>query len=63
MNNEQQQIIDEAYQNYFKNAIIGDIVDSYYEPATDKWHLYNRQEFIDRCKKDEKFSDKWGIED
>ena len=30
----------DCFTNYEKNAVIGDIVDSHYEPATDKWHLY-----------------------
>jgi hypothetical protein len=62
MNNEQyQQIIDEAYENYQKNAVVGDVIDSHYEPATNKWHLYNNEEFIDNIKKDDMFAKKWGV--
>ena len=62
MNNEQyQQIIDEAYENYQKNAVVGDVIDSHYEPATNKWHLYNNEEFIDKIKKDDRFAQKWSV--
>lgn len=62
MNNEQyNQIVDEAYKNYEKNAVIGDVVDSHYEPAIDKWHLYIKEEFIDKIKIDGEFAKKWGL--
>lgn len=54
-------IIDETYKNYVKKAVLGDILNSHYEPATDKWHLYNKEEFIDRIKTHSKFSEKWGL--
>jgi hypothetical protein len=60
MNNEQQQIIDDAYENYEKNAVVDDVVDSHYEPATNKWHLYNKEEFISKIKIDDRFAKKWG---
>jgi thymidylate synthase len=40
----------DAYKNYEKNAVIGNVNDSHYEPATDKWHLYNKEEFINKIK-------------
>ena len=61
MNNEQQELLDEAYENYEKNAVVRDVVDSHYEPATDKWHLYNKEEFINKCKTDPEFSERWGL--
>jgi len=61
MNNEQQELLDEAYENYEKNAVVRDVVDSHYEPATDKWHLYNKEEFINKCKTDTEFSERWGL--
>ena len=60
MNNEQQHIIDDAYDNYEKNAVVGDVVDSHYVPATDKWNLYNKEEFISKIKTDDRFAKKWG---
>jgi len=52
----------DAYKNYEKNAVVGDVIDSYYEPSTDKWHLYNKEELIDKIKTDEvtEFAKKWG---
>ena len=60
MNNEQG-LLNEAYENYEKNAVVRDVVDSHYEPATDKWHLYNKEEFINKCKTDTEFSQRWGL--
>jgi hypothetical protein len=60
MNSEQQQIIDEVYENYEKNAVVGDVVDSHYVPATDKWNLYNKEEFISIIKTNDRFAKKWG---
>jgi hypothetical protein len=53
--------IDKAYRNYEKNAVVGDVIDSHYEPARDKWNLYNKEEFINIIKKNNKFSEKWGL--
>ena len=61
MNNEQKELLDEAYENYEKNAVVRDVVDSHYEPATDKWYLYNKEEFINKCKTDPEFSERWGL--
>jgi hypothetical protein len=61
MNNEQQELLDEAYKNYEKNAVVGDVVDSHYVPATDKWNLYIKEEFIGKIKIDDRFAKKWGL--
>jgi thymidylate synthase len=50
----------DAWARYEKNAVVGDVVDSHYEPATDKWHLYNKEEFISKIKTDDEFASKWG---
>jgi len=50
----------DAFKNYETKAVVGDIIDSHYEPATGKWHLYNKEEFITMIKKNERFCDKWG---
>jgi hypothetical protein len=60
MNNEQQELLDEAYKNYEKNAVVGNVVDSHYVPATDKWNLYIKEEFIGKIKIDDRFAKKWG---
>ena len=49
MNNEQQQIIDEAYENYYE-----------YMRDDRQWEL-DKEEFINKCKTDSDFSQKWGL--
>jgi hypothetical protein len=58
MSNEQQQIIDEAYENYEK----------WWEPYVvpvdydiDGIPYYSKEEFIDKCKTNPEFSEKWGL--
>lgn len=52
--------VGDAFRNYEKNAVVGDVIDSHYEPATNKWHLYIKEEFIHCIKKDQRFAKKWG---
>ena len=73
MNNEQQQIIDEVYNNYlnkvknyttedlFYNALsgVGDIIEGMLSPYTRDFRPYTREEFIDKCKTEEALSLKW----
>ncbi len=57
MNNEQQQIIDEAYENYcesFENQTL--IEQNSFD--TDPMNQYM---FINKCKTDKEFSEKWGL--
>jgi hypothetical protein len=66
MNKEQQELVGEAYDNYFGNF--------YKLPNNKKWmkevfysdgnsilHVYLREEFINKCKTDPEFSEKWGL--
>ena len=66
MNKEQQELVGEAYDNYFGNF--------YKLPNKFKWmkevfysdgnyihHVYLREEFINKCKTDTEFSEKWGL--
>ena len=66
MNKEQQELLDEAYDNYFGNF--------YKLPNKFKWmkevfysdgnyihHVYLREEFINKCKTDTEFSEKWEL--
>ena len=55
MNKEQQQIIDEAYKNYFliKSLEKG--------PFGISGLILPKEEFIDKCKTDPEFSEKWGL--
>ena len=55
MNNEQQQIIDEAYQNYRKVEFERIMSQNHGE------YLMGKGEFINKCKTDNEFSEKWGL--
>jgi len=56
MNNEQQQIIDESYNNYL--TYIHDVVQGENQIYGD-W--YGKEEFINKCKTNPEFSEKWGL--
>ena len=56
MNSEQQQIIDEAYENYL--TYIHDVVQGENQ-IYGGW--YGKEEFINKCKTDTEFSEKWGL--
>ena len=49
MNNEQQQIIDEVYEDYESRQI------NMFIP------IWSQEEFINKCKTDPEFSEKWGL--
>ena len=49
MNNEQQLLIDEAYENYYT-----------FMRDDRQWEL-DKEEFINKCKTDKEFSEKWGL--
>jgi hypothetical protein len=72
MNNEQQQIIDEAYENYlditdrkWMNSDIGDLDDMIYDGYLfvdgDDIRVLKREEFIYIIKEVAEFSEKWGL--
>ena len=50
MNNEQQELLDEAYKNYSIVAGMSTQVES-----------LKKEEFINKCKTDTEFSEKWGL--
>ena len=56
MNKEQQELLDEAYENYGQKII-----------SEDLWMLVGigwpstQEEFINKCKTDTEFSEKWGL--
>ena len=71
MNNEQQQIIDEAYKNYWRQTI-SNTEDSASLEELDGMCLgtgeikkvyrqYAPKEFINKCKTNPEFSEKWGL--
>jgi len=71
MNNEMhnQGIIEKAYQNYCKNADEGtfskkwlkleESFDGFF--TNEEYSLYTKEEFINKCKTDREFSEKWGL--
>ena len=51
-----EQIIDEAYENYCNKQL------EYWKDENGEiWHRYSKEEFIDKCKTDNEFSEKWGL--
>jgi len=71
MYNEQQQIIDEAYGNYC-TTLIGSITFSErgkhfksdgleFNSGYPNYVHYSQEEFINKCKTDPEFSEKWGL--
>ena len=50
MSKEQQELLDEAYKNYVNNR-----PSQFYGP------YYTQEEFINKCKTDTEFSEKWGL--
>ena len=58
-----EQIIDEAYENYLKH---NDEVDNYWikknPEIKSRWKPYSQEEFINKCKTDSEFSEKWGLQ-
>jgi hypothetical protein len=65
MNKEQQELLDEAYQNYstiHKYAIRteGDRSQLAIE-SLEKQLIYTQEKFINKCKTDDEFSKRWGL--
>ena len=50
MSKEQQELVGEAYKNYVNNR-----ASQFYGP------YYTQEEFINKCKTDTEFSEKWGL--
>ena len=68
MNNEQQQIIDEAYENYSYSCIRETKKQEHEMKEKGGWltlcltpFFENKKEFINKCKTDNEFSVKWGL--
>jgi len=62
MNKEQQEIIGEVYDNYTQTKIVKN--DDGTETHTSPIGHYNgmtKENFINKCKKDAEFSEKWGL--
>ena len=75
MNNEQQELLDEAYENYlnkvknyttedlFYNKLsgVGDVIEGMLSTHTRDFIPYSQEEFINKCKTDPEFSERWGL--
>jgi len=75
MNNEQQQIVDEVYENYLSKAKnyttedlfynklsgAGDIIEGMLSAHTRDFIPYSQEEFINKCKTNPEFSERWGL--
>jgi hypothetical protein len=66
MNKEQQELLDEAYDNYFGNFYklpnkFKWMKEVFYSDGNSIHHVYLREEFINKCKTDTEFSEKWGL--
>ena len=62
MNKEQQQIIDEVYENYKKEMLYHpeeNWLDN--EVGGKSYRQLSQQEFINKCKTDNEFSENWGL--
>jgi len=57
MNKEQQELLDEAYENYCMSYKDGH---EFYEDEEVK-QSFTQDEFIDKCKTDDEFSETWGL--
>jgi len=66
MNKEQQELVGEAYDNYFGNFYklpnkFKWMKEVFYSDGNSIHHVYLREEFINKCKTDSEFSEKWGL--
>ena len=65
MNNEKMnQMIDEAYENYLKGGDIKWLKQEEVDTPIGKMNIpipYTKEEFINKCKTDTEFSEKWGL--
>ncbi len=66
MSKEQQELVGEAYDNYFGNFYklpnkFKWMKEVFYSDGNSIHHVYLREEFINKCKTDTEFSEKWGL--
>ena len=63
MNNEKyNQIFDDAHNSYLKNCLDKKwMKENFFYDGSSNHHLYLKEEFIDKCKKDPEFSETWGL--
>ena len=64
MNEEQQELLDGAYENYLKGGHIKWLNQMEVDTPTGKMNIpipYTQEEFINKCKTDSEFSQGWGL--
>jgi len=64
MNKEQQELLDEAYENYLKGGHIKWLNQMEVNTPAGKMNIpipYTQEEFINKCKTDSEFSQRWGL--
>ena len=62
MNNEQQELLDEANNNYLNKCLDKKwMKENVFFDGSSNHHLYLKEEFINKCKTDKEFSEKWGL--
>jgi hypothetical protein len=65
MNKEQQEILDEVYENYVSTHENFEWTDDFCKKNLkdygDQWGVFSKEEFINKCKTDTEFSEKWGL--
>ena len=64
MNKEQQELLDEAYENYLKGGHIKWLNQMEVNTPDGKMNIpipYTQEEFINKCKTDQEFSERWGL--
>jgi hypothetical protein len=64
MNKEQQELLDEAYENYLKGGHIKWLNQMEVNTPAGKMNIpipYTQEEFIEKCKTDTEFSQRWGL--
>jgi hypothetical protein len=64
MNKEQQELLDGAYENYLKGGHIKWLNQMEVDTPTGKMNIpipYTQEEFINKCKTDSEFSQRWGL--
>ena len=62
MNKEQQELLDEANNNYLNKCLDKKwMKENFFFDGSSNHHLYLKEEFINKCKTDKEFSEKWGL--
>ena len=67
MNREQQELLDDVYENYKSTTLENDMKKSAWELTVQSMSgekfifILSQEEFINKCKTDTEFSEKWGL--